>query len=148
MGLKFFMRVVGLSVVLLLSACQSVDRDKAASMTIEDAVWEMTTYLSVSGTMDPKVHNSRVYMEINDGTLSGNAGANGFFGKAELEGTSIKISPAGSTMMMGTPELMAQEGQFLKLLGLSVDYCMVGDELHLRDAEGETVLTFIPRLEP
>lgn len=148
MSLKFVLRVVGLSAVLLSNACQSVDRDKIESLTIEDTVWELKTYLSVSGTMDPRVHKSRVHMTISDGKISGNAGANRFFGGVEIDGTSIKISTVGSSMMMGTPELMAQEGQFLKLLQRSKNYQIVDGELRMLDADGKTVMTFVPRIEP
>lgn len=150
MSLKFVMRVVGLSAVLFSFGCQSADigGGKAELVTIDSTVWEMTTYLSVSGTMDPKVHNSMVYMEVEDGKLSGNAGANNFFGGIEMDDSSIRISTTGSTMMMGTPELMAQEGQFLKLLQLSKSYQITDGELYMMDAEGKTVLIFIPRVEP
>ena len=40
--------------------------------------------------------------------------ANNFFGGVKVEGTSLEFSTNGSTMMMGTPELMAQENEFLK----------------------------------
>lgn len=139
-----------LSVVLFSGGCKSGDSggEAAADVSIEDTVWEMTTYLSVSGTMDPRVDKSMVNLTIADGKISGNAGANKFFGGVELDGTSIKLSPMGSSMMMGTPELMAQEGQFLKHLGETVSYQIVGEELRMKNADGNVVLIFIPRIEP
>ena len=107
---------------------------KAAGVAIDSTVWELSSYLSVSGTMDPRVEKSIVNMKIADGKVTGNAGANRFFGDCEVDGSSIRISATGSTMMMGTPEVMAQENQFLKLLQDSVDYLIVGEELRLRNA--------------
>jgi heat shock protein HslJ len=51
-------------------------------------------------------------------------------------------------MMMGTPELMAQENQFLKHLKNSVDYMIVGEELRFRNADGQVVLKLRPAVEP
>lgn len=141
-----------LSIVLLGIGCRMVDSSNSGSepagILIDGTVWEMTSYLSVSGTMDPRVEKSMVNLKIADGKISGNAGANKFFGGVEIDGDSIKLSPMGSSMMMGTPELMAQEGQFLKLLQLSTRYKIVGDELHFQNESGDVVLIFIPRVEP
>lgn len=145
--------LVGFCSVLLGAGCRSTDSLHADSESpgealIEGTVWEMSSYHSVSGTMDPRVENSMVNMKIDAGKISGNAGANRFFGSAAVEGSSIQISPVGSSMMMGTPELMAQESQFLKLLQGTARYEIVGDELRLQDDDGHVVLVFVPRVEP
>ena len=150
MSLKIAMGIFSLGAVLFSGGCQSAKpgAEKDLPKPLEGMVWEMMTYRSVNGTMNLKVHKSMVYMEIKDGTLSGNAGANRFFGGIEVDGSSITIFTTGSSMMMGTPELMAQEGQFLKLLQLSSRYQIVDDELRLQDEEGRVVLVFVPRVEP
>jgi heat shock protein HslJ len=121
---------------------------KPAGVAIDSTAWALSSYLSVSGTMDPRVEKSIVYLKIADGKVAGNAGANRFFGGCEVDGSSIRISATGSTMMMGTPEVMAQENQFLKLLQDSVDYLIVGEELRLRNGDGKVVLTLVPAIEP
>jgi heat shock protein HslJ len=121
---------------------------KKAGLAIDSTAWELSSYLSVSGTMDPRVEKSIVNMKIADGKVTGNAGANRFFGGCEVDGSSVRISATGSTMMMGTPEVMAQENQFLKLLQDSVDYLIVGEELRLRTGDGKVVLTLVPAIEP
>ncbi|MDF7800876.1 META domain-containing protein [Pontiellaceae bacterium B1224] len=119
-----------------------------AGPAIDSTAWELTSYESVSGTMEPSVQNSMVNLRISAKGVSGNAGANRFFGDCTLDGTKLSIKTVGSSMMIGTPELMAQEDQFLKLLGESVDYQIVGKELRLRNADGKVVLTFKPLAEP
>ncbi|MDF7808086.1 META domain-containing protein [Pontiellaceae bacterium B12219] len=119
-----------------------------AGLAIDSTAWKLAGYESVSGTMEPPVHNSIVNLRIAEGHVSGNAGANRFFGDCSLNGSKLKIKTIGSSMMMGTPELMAQEKQFLKLLGESVDYQIVGTELRLRNADGRVVLKFNPLVEP
>ena len=69
-------------------------------------------------------------------------------GQIVVDGSTVKISPTGSSMMMGTPELMAQEDQFLKLLHASDTYQIIDGELELQNGEGRTVLIFVPRIEP
>jgi heat shock protein HslJ len=121
---------------------------KKAGLSIDSTKWALSSCLSVSGTMDPPVEKSRVNMKIAEGKVTGNAGANRFFGGCEVAGSRIRISATGSTMMMGTPELMAQEQQFLKHLQNSVDYMIVGEELRLRNAEGKVLLKMVPAIEP
>lgn len=121
---------------------------KKAGIAIDSTAWALSSYLSVSGTMDPRVEKSIVNMKIANGKITGNAGANRFFGGCKVDGSLIRISATGSTMMMGTPELMAQENQFLKHLQESVDYMMVGEELRLRNAERQVVLKLVPAIEP
>lgn len=145
--------LAGLSVGLLGSGCRTADSlnadsESSSGLMIDGPVWEMVSYLSVSGSMEPRVDKSMVNLKITDGKISGHAGANTFFGGVELDDTSIKLSPIGSSMMMGTPELMAQEGQFLKLLQLSTRYKIEGDELCLKNEAGRVVLIFVPRVEP
>jgi len=121
---------------------------KATGLGLASTVWEMSEYLSVSGTMDPRVDKSMVNLKVTAGGVSGSAGANKFFGSITLDGSNINISPTGSSMMMGTPELMAQEGQFLKHLKEARSYKIVDEELRLLNGDGEVTLKFKPRIEP
>ncbi|MFC1702394.1 META domain-containing protein [Pseudomonadota bacterium] len=118
-----------------------------AGPSIDNTAWVLENYISVSGTMDPVVEKSEPYLKIADGKATGNTGANNFFGGVKVEGTTLEFSTTGSTMMMGTPELMAQENQFLKLLGETADFLIVGEELRLRNAEQKVLLVFVPRME-
>ena len=155
MSRQNIVRLMGcFSALLLVSGCQtgtdSAEENMAPSKeasVLNNVEWKLKSYISVSGTMDSVVHNSQSSMKISDGTVSGNAGANNYTGRVEIEGSEIEFSATGSTMMMGTPELMAQEGQFLKLLGEVEEYQIIGDELRLLDDDGKTVLVFAPRKE-
>lgn len=120
---------------------------KPAGLSIDSTVWSLKNYVSVSGTMDPVVEKSEPYLKIASGKVTGNGGANNFFGGVEVKGSSLEFSTIGATMMMGTPELMAQESQFLKLLGETTGFLIVGEELRLRNAEQEVILVFVPRVE-
>lgn len=119
----------------------------AAGLSIDHTAWKLKTYISVSETMEPVLESSEAWLRISDGRVSGHAGANTFFGAVKVEGTSLEFSASGSTMMMGTPELMAQESQFMKWLEATADYQIVGNELRFRTAEQKVVLVFVPRVD-
>ncbi len=110
--------------------------------------WEMQDCLAADGSMVPRLDRSRVTLKLTRGGVSGSAGANKFFGSVTLDGSKIRISAAGSTMMMGTPELMAQENHFLQHVQDTRMYQIVGEELRLLDGEGRVLLKFKPRVEP
>jgi heat shock protein HslJ len=120
---------------------------KPAGLSIDNTAWILKSYISVSGSMVPVVERSESYLKIADGKVTGNAGANNFFGGVKVEGTSLEFSTTGATMMMGTPELMAQENQFLKLLAETADFLIVGEELRLRNAAQKVILVLVPRME-
>ena len=136
-----------LGILLLGVSCATAPSTGGDAMVLEGS-WELSQILNVSGEMVPPVPNSLTWFELSDGTVTGNAGANNFTGGYELNGSKIKFLPTASNMMMGTPELMAQESQFMKGLGEAVEYQMVEGELHLRNAEGAVVIKMKPRVEP
>ncbi len=129
-------------------ALKKIVSKEPAGLGLGSCVWEMAEYLSAGGAMEPRLEKSMVNLQVTPGGISGSAGANKFFGSVTLDGSSIHISAAGSTMMMGTPELMAQEDQFLKHLLEARQYQMVGGELRLLNGEGRVTLKFKPRVEP
>jgi heat shock protein HslJ len=120
----------------------------SAALAIDSTIWELTAYQSAGGTMDAPIHKSGITLNVADGKISGHAGVNTFFGKCDLKDATLQISTVGSTMMMGSPKLMAQENQFLNLLKDSVNYLIVGNELRLRNAAGKVVLKFKPLSVP
>lgn len=120
---------------------------KPAGLSIDNTAWMLKNYISVSGTIDPVMERSESYLKIADGKVTGNAGVNNFLAGVKVQGTSLEFSANGSTMMMGPPELMAQEDQFLKLLGETADFLIVGEELRFRNAEQKVLLVFVPRKE-
>lgn len=147
MNRKTALGVVG-CLGLTLVSCKTATSVETGGLTIESTAWELAEILNVSGEMVPPVHMSLTYFKLSDGKVSGNAGANNFSGSYELDGSKIKFLPMASNMMMGTPELMAQEGQFMKGLGETVDYQIVGEELQLRNADGKVIIKMKPRIEP
>ncbi|MDZ8119476.1 META domain-containing protein [Pontiella agarivorans] len=134
--------------VLCILLCVSCKTSMKEIPEIEGIAWELSGILASDGQCVPPVHNSLVWFKLSEGQITGNAGANRFFGEYVLKGQKIHFSLMGSGMMMGTPELMAQENQLLKRLGEAVDYQVVGEELQLRNENQRVVVQMKPRLEP
>ncbi|QBG47917.1 META domain-containing protein [Verrucomicrobia bacterium S94] len=115
---------------------------------IEGIAWELSGISDSEGNLIPPVQNAQVWFKLSEGRITGNAGANRFFGEYVLSGRTIRFSLTGSGMMMGTPELMAQEMRLLKVLGETVDYRIIDGELRLRNADQDVMVTMKRRVEP
>ena len=81
-----------------------------------------------------------------DGTVSGNATCNQYFGPYTTTGDSIKIGPLGSTRMACADQAQSdQETAFLAALEASKTYAISGSTLELRDAQGALQVSFAAR---
>ncbi|MEM1411799.1 MAG: META domain-containing protein [Pseudomonadota bacterium] len=76
------------------------------------------------------------------GRIAGSTGCNRYTGGYELEGDMLKLGPMAGTMMACPDELMAQERRFFEAMEQVVSWHVdpETDLLHLRNAEGETVI--------
>ena len=84
-----------------------------------------------------------------DGQVSGSAGCNRYFASYNVTGTSLSISPAGSTKMAcGAPGVMQQESTYLTLISQAKTFTIKGDRLTLADAKGTTILSFAKSVLP
>lgn len=79
-----------------------------------------------------------------DGTVTGSAGCNNYSAGYEVDGNSISIGLAISTMMAcADPEgIMEQEQEYLTALGTAATYQITGDRMEMRTAEGSIAVTF------
>jgi|GEM_PF-1173876 len=78
-----------------------------------------------------------------DGTISGRAPVNSYFGNYTLSGSSgLVFSPIGSTLMAGDEQLMKEESAFFADLHNVSGYKIVNKTLFLSDKSGNTILTF------
>jgi len=70
-----------------------------------------------------------------DHRLSGSGGCNRLAGKYELGTESLRLAPAGTTMMACPEELMQQESDFVSALRMTSGYRISGDMLELRSGD-------------
>lgn len=62
---------------------------------------------------------------------------NNFFGSYKIDGQKINFGPVGSTMMMGTPDEMEAEMNFLQILPKIESYAFSGTSLILKTNNGQ-----------
>ena len=110
---------------------------------LEGTTWSLLSYLTPDGNTHELLPDTRITAEFNDGQIAGTAGCNNYFGTYELDGNSLTIGPSGSTMMFCAPEeVMLQETAYLAILSSVTSYETVGNQLHLLNGAGDTVLLF------
>ena len=67
----------------------------------------------------------------------GESGVNHYFGLYILHDNKLTFTPAGSTMMMGKPELMEVEYNYLQTLGKVTHFKMEGHKLYLYTSDNQ-----------
>jgi len=77
--------------------------------------------------------------------VAGNAGCNGYFGRAQAEAGRLSVGPLGSTRMACGDGVMEQEMLYLASLQAATSYTIQGDELRLGPSAGQVTLVFAPR---
>jgi len=114
-----------------------------ASM-LQGVRWVLVSYLNAAGETAEALADREVTAEFNaEGQMAGSAGCNRYFASYTVDGGALTIGQAGSTMMACEPaEVMEQETQFLAVLGTAAGWHVEGDQLHILDANGQTVALF------
>ena len=109
---------------------------------IEGRSWVVDS-LNADGAAVAPLEGTALTATFEDGTVSGIAGCNNYFAGYELDGDSIAIGPAGSTLMFcAEPDgVMVQEQAYLALLQSADTYAVDGETLTLSSG-GSVVLTF------
>lgn len=105
--------------------------------------WVVETYLNAGGEMVEPLAGRELTATFDLERVSGESGCNNYFAGYVVDGNTLTISQAGSTMMACEPaELMQQEADFLAALQSAATYTIDGDRLLIANADGETVLAF------
>lgn len=80
-----------------------------------------------------------------DGSITGSAGCNNYFGKYEVDGNTIKIGPLASTKMACAEPtgIMEQETAYLIALESAATFQITGDQLVLFNADGSRAVDYL-----
>jgi len=108
------------------SAAGETSSDNSNMTNLDGTNWKL---LSING--EAIIDGSQVTAEFTEGQVGGTAGVNRYFASYELDGETLTIGPAGSTMMMGPEDLMQQEMVFLAALGTAESFQVTGDSLQI-----------------
>ncbi len=132
--------VIGVAVIagflLIAAALNTSDGLDGSSWSVEELV--------VDGSLTAPLENSVITAQFQDGSVSGIASCNNYFGSYATDGDKIAFGPLGTTLMACIPELAPQETAYLESLGIADRYSVDGDTLELRS--GDTVLVRYSRL--
>ena len=115
---------------------------------LEGVVWQLLSMMDASGETVDTMADIPVTATFNDGQLSGNGGCNSYFGSYTVDGSSLTVTPAGTTMMACPEDVMAQEQAFMAALSSSSSYQVTGDTLQIMNSDGAVILTFAGQVQP
>jgi heat shock protein HslJ/predicted secreted protein len=102
-----------------------------------------TSWVGEAINGQPLVADSTITAAFADGQMAGKASFNNYFTSYTVDGSSLSLGMAGSTMMAcAESSLMDQEQAFLAALGQVTGFTIDGDTLTLHDATGSEVLRF------
>ena len=76
-----------------------------------------------------------------DDQVRGYAGCNQFTGSVTVTGDALSFGPIASTRRM-CPDVMQQEGAFLQALENAHRFSIAGEDIAVRDANGEVTMRF------
>jgi len=127
--------LLALPIALLAAACSSNGDDMPT-----DHAWMLTEIAGPGGTMNTPLTVPTLTFE--DGTASGNASCNQYFGPYQIDGSSISFGPLASTQMFcGEPGVMDQEAAYLAALTAVDTWSMDGEILTLSSGD-DPLLTY------
>jgi heat shock protein HslJ len=112
---------------------------------LEGAPWQLVDFVAVDGAVMVAVAPASI--QLQNGQLTGNSGCNNFSAGYTLDGAQLTALAGPSTLMACEPaEIMVQEAALLANLTQAAAYEIAGDQLHILNAAGEVVLTFVPQV--
>ena len=106
-----------------------------------DYPWMLTEMAGPDGTMTTPITIPTLAFE--DGSASGNASCNQYFGSYEIDGLSLTFGPLASTeMFCGEPGVMDQETQYLAALQQAAMYRVDAMMLEIFDADDTRLVQY------
>lgn len=104
---------------------------------LENKAWYLEE-MTVDGQTVPVIDGTTVTAIFEDGTVSGIATCNNYFGTYETTRGNISIGPLGTTLMacIGVPGSDVQEATYLQLLQSAEKYDVDGETLTIKSGGG------------
>ena len=111
--------------------------------SLQGTEWQLEMIGSGDGIASSVVSGTAITLRFDDGSVSGSAGCNRYFGSYTVTGDGISIGDIGSTKIScGDPGVMEQEQMYLSTLKTVSSFGIDGDRLSLSSSDGGLVLTF------
>lgn len=105
---------------------------------LEGRTW-VAQELTVEGTLVPLEPNTVVTATFEDGSVTGIASCNNYFGSYEVDGDAIAFGPLGTTLMACIPEIFAQEQAYLAALDAADRFSVNGSTMTLYQGDATLI---------
>jgi len=122
---------------VVVSACAS---PTGKSSALPGTKWELVTLNGAA----PVEGTSVTLFFGEDNKAGGNASCNTYSGSYKVAGSNLTFEQMMSTMMACEPAINEQEQEYLKVLGETKSYEVIGGNLTLKDASGNSLAEFAP----
>jgi heat shock protein HslJ len=132
--------LLAVTTILIIAVTMAARKPSVAEEGID---LDGTSWILVAIDGEAVIPGSEITMKFEDGQIGGSAGVNGYFASYEADGASLTFGPAGSTMMMGPEDLMAQEMSFLSALGSAGSFSVDGEALEILSEGGNLLFTTV-----
>jgi heat shock protein HslJ len=115
---------------LVLAAC--------SNSSDADGSWVLTDFRTPAGELASPV-GVEITLDVEDGSFSGSAGCNQYFGDASVESG---VTQVGTTMMMCEDNVMVQEDLYLSVITEADAAEIDRDTLTITDSSGQVILVY------
>jgi len=113
------------------------------SMTLEDRVWKLDSYVNDAGNLVNLLPDTEITAQFSGGVVGGSAGCNSYSAEYEVHGSAITIGHSRMTLMYCYPEeVMNQEQDYISALQEATNYKIKGNTLEMTNADGKVILVF------
>jgi len=146
MGRKRHARAL-LAALLVLSSALWAAGDSADGPGLEGIDWQLLQYRA-GDIMHDAIggEQATAVLRFEEGRMSGSGGCNRLMGAYQIDGSKLSFEPrVASTMMACPPPQMEQESAVVDAIGRAASFAIEGEELHVSDANGIRLLTFVKR---
>ncbi len=118
---------------IMLQKVQAPPPEKSSGPKLHGTYWRLVELNGKPAV--PGMGRTQPYIRLHreEGSLEGSSGCNGLVGTYIVDQSSLRLNPAGTTLMMCPPELMEQEQGLIAALKATLSYRIEGDTLELRN---------------
>lgn len=120
----------------------------APAAGLEGTTWQMVSYLNDQGETVAGVPEAPATALFVDGVVSGTTGCNRYGGAYTAEGEALTIQLGPMTLMACAEPVASQEQGYLAALASAATYKVADGQLTIMNADGASVVTFVPQVQP
>ena len=147
MDLRFYAALALIGVLVLMVVVLNYPAARAnAGVMMTRTNWTLQSYTDATGIHCPVITGSEVTARFGkDGKVTGRSGCNWYAATYATKDYTVNLSrESGTSMVCWDPGIMEQESAFLADLERASSFRVSESTLKLYDADGKTVLVFIP----